>query len=346
MRLPDDSRLRGLPSLIRELDPGTFAFIMATGIVSTALLAEGATVVSATLLIIAIVGYLVLLLASGYRLMRWPRRMWHDFTSPRGFAFLAFVAGTNVLVTRLTIAGYVTVAMVLLAIGVLGWLVLGYGVPLALITGSRHKRGTDEVTGMWFLWVVAIQSVAVASGTLAGKVDFVVFPVLASVCWAIGLVLYPVIATLVLARLLLRSITPAQLMPAYWIFMGACAITVLAGATVVNMPAQTVLPESMVVGMSFVQWSFCTWLLPLLLGLGVWRHAIRRYPLTYETGLWGMVFPIGMYGVASHQLGKASGADWLSDFGNGEGWVAVAVWLAVVLTVLGKVRGSHQPQGV
>src|SRR5699024_10473089 len=146
------------------------------------------------------------------------------------------------------------------------------------------------------------------------------------------------IATLVLARLMLRSITPAQLMPAYWIFMGACAITVLGGATVVNMPAQTVLPESMVLGMSFVQWSFCTWLLPVLLGLGVWRQVLRRYPLTYQTGSRGMVFPIGSYGVASHRLGTASGAEWLSDFGNGEGWVAVGVWLAVTLTALVKVR--------
>jgi len=338
VRSPDDSQLRMVPSLVRELDPGTFAFVMATGIVSTALLAEGATVVSAILLVIGIAGYLVLLLASGYRLVRWPRRMLDDFAGPRGFSFLAFVAGTNVLVSRLTIAGYVTVAMVLLAIGILGWLVLGYGVPLALITGRRHQRGLDQVNGMWFLWVVAIQSVAVASGTLAGEVDLVVLPVLASVCWAIGLVLYPVIATLVLARLMLRPITPAQLMPAYWIFMGACAITVLAGATVVNMPAHTVLPESMVLGMSFVQWSFCTWLLPVLLGLGVWRHVINRYPWRYETGLWGMVFPIGMYGVASHRLGRASGAEWLSDFGNGEGWVAVGVWLAVMLTVLLKAR--------
>src|SRR5699024_8255684 len=152
-----------LPSLVRELDPGTFAFVMATGIVSTALLAEGASVVSATLLLIGVAGYLLLLLASGYRLVRWPRRLLDDFAGPRGVSFLASVAGTNVLDSRLTIAGYVTVAMVLLMIGIVGWLVLGYGVPLALITGSRHQRGLDQVNGMWFLWVVAIQSVAVAS---------------------------------------------------------------------------------------------------------------------------------------------------------------------------------------
>src|SRR5699024_12734268 len=94
-----------VPSLVRELDPGTFAFVMATGIVSTALLAEGATVVSAILLVIGIAGYLVLLLASGYRLVRWPRRMLDDLAGPRGFSFLAVVPGTAALVGSLTIAG-------------------------------------------------------------------------------------------------------------------------------------------------------------------------------------------------------------------------------------------------
>ena len=342
MRLSDRGQLGVAPALIRDLDPAAFAFVMATGIVSTALLRGGATVASLVLLIIGSTGYAVLVLAYGWRLLRWPRRLRDQFVSPQGFSFLTFVAGTNVLATRLATAGYTTVACVLLTIGIVGWLVLGYGVPLALITGGSAERGLRHVTGMWFLWVVAIQSVSIAAATLAWRVDFVGLPVLASICWGIGLVLYPVIATLLLARLLLRDVRPAELLPSYWVFMGACAITVLAGATLVNMPARTVLPESVIVGMSFVQWAFCTWLLPLLVGLGVWRHVLRRYPLRYETSLWGMVFPIGMYGVASHALGTATGAGWLSSFGGGEGWIATAVWGAVFVAMLAAARKALQ----
>ena len=176
----------------------------------------------------------------------------------------------------------------------MGWLLLGYGVPLALITGSYRDRGLRFVTGMWFLWVVAIQSVAVAAANLAPHADLIGLPIMAAVCWSIG--------------------------------------------SLLSMPAHTVLPESVILGMSFVQWAFCTWLVPLLVGLGVWRHVVRRYPLTYETALWGMVFPIGMYGVASYKLGKASGTDGLAAFGGGEGWIATAVWLAVFIGMCASAR--------
>ncbi|MFC7512225.1 hypothetical protein ACFQV4_25930 [Streptomyces thermocarboxydus] len=58
-------------------------------------------------------------------------------------------------------------------------------------------------------------------------------------------------------------------------------------------------------------WSFCTWLIPLLLALGVWRHVLHRVPLHYETSLWSMVFPVGMYGVASRELERPQ---------DGTGW--------------------------
>ncbi|MFF3911057.1 hypothetical protein ACFYZJ_35070 [Streptomyces sp. NPDC001848] len=46
--------------------------------------------------------------------------------------------------------------------------------------------------------------------------------------------------------------------------------------------------------------------IPLLLALGVWRHALRRIPLRYELGWWNLVFPVGMYAVTTHELGRAT----------------------------------------
>jgi tellurite resistance protein TehA-like permease len=95
--------------------------------------------------------------------------------------------------------------------------------------------------------------------------------------------------------------------------------------------------------------AFCTWLIPLLLALGVWRHVLRRLPLRYETSLWSVVFSLGMYAVASRSLGDASGRHWLADAGRIEIWPAVAVWAAVFAAMLvapaRPVRPPRPPHG-
>src|SRR5262249_53958087 len=84
-------------------------------------------------------------------------------------------------------------------------------------------------------------------------------------------------------------------------YMGAAAISVLAGAKLLGLPAGPLLAamHAVVAGLSVVLWAFGTWLIPLLAGLGVWRHLIRWIPLRYGPGLWSIVFPLGMYCVAS-----------------------------------------------
>ncbi|HVV19412.1 MAG TPA: tellurite resistance/C4-dicarboxylate transporter family protein [Pseudonocardiaceae bacterium] len=333
-----------------------FAFVMATGIVSAALTGDGLPVASDVLLVVGLVGYVGLAAVSGWRLVRWPRRMLADAVSPRGFAFLTFVAASNVLAAGLALGGWTGPAAALLVVGVLGWLLLGYGVPLGLIADPRRHPSLDQVNGTWFLWVVGTQSVAVAAATLAAVAPATALAtVLAeagAVCWAIGLVLYLLLAGIVLARLLVRPVAAAELMSPYWVFMGAAAITILAGARLLALPG-TLLSRGLLAGVSLVLWSFCSWLIPLLVALGAWRHLGRRVPLRYDSGLWSMVFPVGMYGVASAQMGYATGTRWLAALGGGEAWVALAVWLAVFAAMLvagcrwlhGDVPGGQSVRG-
>jgi tellurite resistance protein TehA-like permease len=328
-------RFPGWGMVVRHLDPSVFAFVMATGIVSTAMNVNGLPTVSIALLVIGVVGYVALAGASAWRLLRWRERLLADLVSPRGFGFLTFVAASNVLADRLAIGGWWRPATVLQALGVLGWLALGYGVPLGLITDPRRYPRLDQVDGTWVLWVVGTQSVAVATASLVPRGLAGVLVVLAVACWAIGLVLYLLVAGLGLARLLLRPVVSTELIPPYWVFMGAAAITVLAGAYLLALPdAIRLVPRDLVAGMSMAMWSFCTWLIPLLLALGVWRHVVRRVPLRYESALWGMAFPIGMYAVASYQLGQATATPWLTAFGRGAAWIAFAVWALVFTAML------------
>src|ERR1019366_6935113 len=102
------------------------------------------------------------------------------------------------------------------------------------------------------------------------------------------------------------------------LFMGATAISVLAGALLLRLPPAPLgaAVHGVVAGLSVVLWAFGTWLIPLLLVLGAWRHLLRHVSLAYEPGMWSIVFPVGMYGVASRQLGAVLNASWLVTLGR------------------------------
>ncbi|MEV6761818.1 DUF488 family protein [Streptomyces sp. NPDC051105] len=336
-RRPPGHRAAALAALA-DVNAGALAFVMGTGIVSTCLYANGADALSTALLWVALAGFAVLVPAYGLRLLRHRQRFVADLLGPRTFAFLTLAISANVLAARFVLDGRTAVAGAFLAFGALVWLVLDYGIPLALITTTRRGPALDQVNGTWFLWAVASESVAVAAAALARVTPGHVLPVLAVVCWAVGLMQYLLTAGIVLARLLVRPVQPKTLMTSVWIFMGAAAIAVLAGVRLVSLPpGSLLLSRPVVLGSSVVLWSFSSWLIPLLLALGVWRHAVRRVPLRYELGWWNLVFPVGMYAVTTHELGRAAGTSWMSTAGRWEVWVAAGFWAVVFAAVAATV---------
>ena len=326
---------------IRHLFPGYFALVMATGIVSVAVGSEGAASLSAAMLVLGIVCYLVLIACYIWRFASYRPEFVADATGPRtAFALFTFTAASDVLGSRLAGGGYYTATAVLLVVSGVAWLLLSYGVPLTLITGHGTRSALADINGNWFLWTVGTQSLAVALTSL--KPPVASGPaVLAVLLWAVGVVLYLITATLALAGLLHFPVQPAGLTPAYWVFMGATAISVLAGAKLLGLPADPLLAamRPVVAGLSVILWAFGTWLIPLLIGLGVWRHLVRRVPLRYDPGLWSMVFPLGMYCVASEALGTALHVKWLVTVGHDGAWVAFAVWAALFAAMLAFLAG-------
>ncbi|BCW81885.1 hypothetical protein [Arthrobacter sp. NicSoilC5] len=82
--------------------------------------------------------------------------------------------------------------------------------------------------------------------------------------------------------------------------------------------------RGLVAGASVVFWSFAPWLFPVLLAAGWWRHVLHRVPLSYEPGLWSVIFPLGMYAVAGIYLGRADQLPLVAAIGPAELWLAVA----------------------
>ncbi|MEU6307772.1 DUF488 family protein, N3 subclade [Streptomyces chartreusis] len=337
---PPSGYRAAVSSAVTDLNAASLSFVMGTGIVSTALYVIGAGTASAVLLWVALAGFAVLVPAYGWRLLRRRQRFVADFLGPRAFAFLTLAVSANVLAARLVADGHTAVAGAFLAFGALGWLVLDYAVPFALITTLKRDPSFDQVNGTWFLWAVGSESVAVAAASLARAAPSHALVVLAVVCWAIGLIQYLLTAAIVLARLLARPIRPEGLMTSVWIFMGAAAITVLAAVRLTALPPEeTLLSRPLLIGVAVVLWAFSSWLIPLLLALGVWRHFLRRVPLRYDLGWWNLVFPMGMYAVTTHELGRATGTSWLMNTGRWEVWVAAVVWAVVFAAmVASKIR--------
>jgi tellurite resistance protein TehA-like permease len=223
--------------------------------------------------------------------------------------------------------------------------VLTYGVPASLLLTRAHDSVLGGVNGTWLLWVVSTQSLAVTASTLAlvRPSQPGLLAIAAVGLWSVGLVLYLLLVSLILLRWLTVPMTPEALGPPYWILMGATAITVLAGAGILSLPAA--LPavratSGFVEGFSFTLWAFGTWWIPLLIVLGFWRHVRHHWPLTYEPTLWSVVFPLGMYSVATLSFGKAAGLAFMAPLSRFMLWVAVAAWVMVAAAFLARLTGE------
>jgi tellurite resistance protein TehA-like permease len=324
---------------VEGLTPGYFALVMASGIISVGMQLRGFDVVSAVLLGVCAAAFVVLLVLNGWRLVAFRSAVVDDFTDPaRAFGFFTFVAGTNVLGVRLAGAGLPAACAVLLVLSGIAWLLLGYVVPWTAVLSREERPVVATANGTWFIWVVASQSVAAAAAGLEPEFDGArrELALLAVVSWSVGVFLYGAAAVFVSLRLMLYRLGPEDLNPPYWVAMGAVAITVLSGARIVEMADAPMVhvTRDLVAGLAVVFWAFATWLIPVLVAAGWWRHRRRRVPLRYEATLWSIIFPLGMYAVAGIYLGEADGLPLVHTIGATELWVAFAAWLTVFVTML------------
>ena len=338
----------GDDGVVRDLSPGYFSFVMATGIVSIAAELQGWSWVSGALLWIAVAGYVVLIALNVLRASRHGDAMYADLRSPsRAFGFFTFVAATSVLGTRLCLDGHLGTAEILLGVSAVAGLILGYVVPACSFSRDDQRSITRSADGSWFVWAVAVQSIAVLSATIQPRTESAHDPLalLATAAWGIGVFLYIVIGLVVAARLALFPLEPAELTAPYWVGMGATAITVVAGSTIMGMTETPVgaMTHGLVTGTTVVFWAFGTWLIPPLLFAGYWRHVRHRVPLRYEVALWSIVFPLGMYGVGSRDLGRQGDLALLDTIGHIEVWFALAAWTVTFAAMLVSVARTGQP---
>ena len=335
---------------VAGLAPGYFALVMATGIVSIGLRAVGADAAALALLVLATLEAAVLAVLYGVRWLRHRERVRSDARNPEiAFGYFTVVAACSVLAVGLQEVGLGLLSAVLLGIGAAIWIVLGYVLPWQVLMARDGEPILARTNGSWFIWSVASQSLAVGlSGLEPASPGFAaVLGLLTVLSWSVGTVLYVGIAVLVILRVVHHGITPQQFEPTYWVAMGALAISVVAGAGIYAMAPVPMVEASrgLIGGTVVLFWCFALWQYPLLLGAGVWRHLIHRVPLRYVPTLWSMVFPLGMFAVASLRLGTVEHLPLVAGIGVAGLVIAVLAWLAVlgglVATLVRGARGTR-----
>lgn len=324
-------------AVVQDLYPGIFAFVMATGILSDAFFLLDKIWFSTGFLGINLVAFPVLLLATTVRALCFSARFWRDLTDPRLiFSFFTIVASANVVGAQLFLRGYYMVATALWLGALVLWVILSY-FSFALLIFNNDQRGASVMHGGWLIAIVSTQSLVLLGTLLAprfGSLTAITF-VGVHALWGIGITFYGIFVTLFSHRIFFLRVSPEDVMPLFWVVMGAAAISTNSGSVLIvstlTVPFLTAL-RPFIEGATLVLWAWGTWWIPLLVLVGVWKHIVHRVPLTYHPMYWSLVFPLGMYSVASYRLSLAAEFPPLAILAHSMIWVALGAW---ILTMMG-----------
>jgi tellurite resistance protein TehA-like permease len=325
-------RLRLLDT-VEHLTPGYFALAMATGIVAIAWQLQGYAVVAQVLGGLNWVAYVTLWALTLLRGLVFPGAMARDFSDHlRSPGFFTTVAGTSVIGAQTIVVEHGAIfgnAAWHLAIGL--WVLITYSFLVAMAVTSLKPDLQRAINGGWLVAVVATQSIAVlgaVAGASATPSDFSQFMCLEF--FFAGLFLYLVIITLIFYRTFFMRMSTEEFGPLYWIDTGAAAISTLAGSMLLLRTGEWPVIARYVAfleGATLFVWAAATFWLPFLFAMTIWRYGIKRDRLRYNPGLWGMVFPLGMYSAATFQLARAEELPFLDPLAKSFAFIALAAWL-------------------
>jgi len=322
-----------LRTQVSGLFPGYFALVMATGIISNTLYFEGYLTLSNMLFTFNLFAYVWLVLLTLLRILRFRKAIWADLTNPAlVFSFFTIVAASDVLGIGMNLRGFGQAALAMWVFALTLWFCLSY-FSFAVLTFLNTAHGANVVHGGWLIAIVGTESLVILGALLApaqGAAAPLLF-VLLHMLWGVGLGLYGIFITLFAYRIFFFNVESEDITPLLWVVMGAAAISTNAGSVLIMTDSGVPFLISMrpfIDGVTLIMWAWGTWWIPLLLLFGIWKHGVRRAPLVYTPMLWSLVFPLGMYALASLRLSLAAEISVLKDIAQTMVWVALAAWIA------------------
>lgn len=324
---------------LQSLHPGNFALVMSTGIISIGLRALHFDALAHIFQLIALAAWCVLILLSCIRVTLYGRAVLIDLLNPRMvFSYFTLVAATNIVGLLLHSAGYPLLAIICWATAFAAWCLLLY-LAFSVLTFLSHENNVNIMHGGWLITIVATQSLVLLGARIAPDLGQYASYMMVEVhmLWGLGLAFYGIFVTLFCYRIFFLALKPHDITPLLWVVMGAAAISANAGTSLLIEDAHLDFlnaQKPFIDGITLMIWSWATWWIPLLFLFGIWKHLISKLPFRYEASVWSLVFPLGMYTVASERLGLAADfppLHWISQLII---WVAVCVWALAMLGLL------------
>jgi tellurite resistance protein TehA-like permease len=331
-RFPE-SRRSAFAALVFGLPGGSFAFVMATGIVSIAAMRLGRGEIAAALFAVNLVAFPLLWVLMLVRLVRCPAAVLGEMCDHKtGAGFLTAVAATSILGNQFVLfVSNRDVAAALWLCSLALWVGLIYAFFVAMTIKPMKPPLVTGLDGAWLLTVVATEALAILAthvSSVFSRPDIVVF---VGLClFLLGGVFYLILISLIVQRWLFEPMRPEQFTPPHWINMGAAAIAALAGtrfASIASADPLTAGVAQLISAATVLSWAIATWWVPLLVTLMIWRHIVRGIRPSFRLEYWSMVFPLGMYTAASWALSRQNGAEFLAVIPRVSLWIALAAWL-------------------
>jgi tellurite resistance protein TehA-like permease len=316
-----------------DLAGGSFAFVMATGIVSIAAMRLGHDAIGTVLFALNLVAFPLLCVLMLVRLCRHPVAVLGELRSHRtGAGFLTAVAATSIVGDQFVLFSWNShIAAALWLASLVLWVGLIYAFFVAMTIKPVKPPLAIGLDGAWLLTVVATEAIAILAAHVSGVFSRPEIVIFMSLClFLLGGALYLILISLIVQRWLFEPMQPEQLTLPYWINMGAAAITTLAGAHLASLAGTDRLTASLaqlIEAATLLFWAIATWWIPLLAALQFWRHAIHRARPVFDLQYWSMVFPFGMYTAATWALSQEHGLEFLAMIPRVSIWVALASWL-------------------
>jgi len=311
---------------LRGMYPGSFAMVMATGIVSVAANRLGFHGFALALLWGNVGLFISLWALLVNRIVLFPVEVRSDIADHwKGAGFFTVPAACAVFgVQWLELVGGDSIGIALWWLALICWFIVTLTFFCSMIVGENQVDIHYAINGAWLTAVVATQGLSVLVSFLAAKeiVDGTLGFFLATFFAGAGAMLYLMLIASIFYRLVVHPVRAADFSAPYWVNMGAAMITSLAFSKVSSIAPPDIQASLKLLGT--VVWSFGVWWIPILIALGIWRHGYKRLPLKYDPRIWSLVFPLGMFTVSTHALYQVW--QWHGFLSIAE----VAIWVAVI----------------
>jgi len=356
-------RLEHPREVVRQFTPNWFAVTMGTGVLALTLVqfpvaVPGLHAVAESLWVLNI-GLFVLF--STLYAARWifyfdeARRI---FSHPVASMFFGCIPmGLATVLNGFLVFGVARLGPVAVDIAYVLWwldaaLAIACGLLIPFMMFTRQSHSIDQMTAVWLLPVVAAEVAAVSGGLVAphladAHLQLTVL-ITSYVLWACSVPLAMSIVVILVLRMALHSLPPANMAASSWLTLGpigtgALGLLVLGSASPAILSANGLgAYANAIEGVGLIG-------AILLWGYGVWWFAMAvlvtlkylREGLPFNMGCWGYTFPLGVYTLATLRLHMMLPIGAFSIFG-GMLVVALATFWAIVgaQTLIGAWRGE------